>query len=152
MANIENFYSSVDTNVLNRLCKNTNLKNLINLSVQTDIYIFNKKYKKWQLKSKDQLLKECNKVKKHELKLSSTMLSNLAKLNNHTCITDIKTINNHLENKLDNIEKIITCINHIDEFTNSDSIDDIKTFKPTIIDLDLDLNLISNKYIECYTN
>ena len=155
MANIKNdiqindFYSSVDTNVLNKLCKNNNLKNLINLSIQTDIYIFNKKYKKWQLKSKDQLLKECNKVKKHELKSSSIMLSNLAKLNNYTCITDIKKINNQLENKLDNIEKIITYINHIDNLTNSsDSNNNIDSFKPTIVDL----HSISNKYIECYTN
>jgi hypothetical protein len=149
MSNIQEFYSSVDTNILNKLCKNTNLKNLINLSAQTDIYVFNKKYKKWQLKSKDILLKECNKVKKHELKLSATMLSNLAKLNNHTCITDIKMMNNKLENKLDNIEKIMTCINHLDDSTNlSDSIDDINTFKPTIVDLEP----VSNKYIECYTN
>ena len=44
------------------MCKNNNLKNLINLSTQTDIYVFNKN----KLKDTDKLLKECQQIKKNE--------------------------------------------------------------------------------------
>ena len=89
--NIDNFYSSIDSNYLDNLCKNSNIKNLINLSVYSDIDIFNKK--KTKLKSKTRILKDCE-IKKNE---SMNMISNLAKIN----------INN-------NIDNIIKCINKID--------------------------------------
>jgi len=43
--NIVKYYSSIDKDIINILCKNEILKNLIKLSTETDIYIFNKKYK-----------------------------------------------------------------------------------------------------------
>ena len=89
--NIDNYYSSVDSNYLEDLCKDSNLKNLIKLSVSSDIDIFNKK--KTKLKSKKRILKDCEN-KKNE---SMCMISNLAKIN----------MNN-------NIDKIIKCINNLD--------------------------------------
>ena len=77
--NIVKYYSSIDKDIINILCKNEILKNLIKLSTETDIYIFNKKYKNWQIKTKNKLLKECTNTKKKEIMTSSYLLSNLAK-------------------------------------------------------------------------
>jgi hypothetical protein len=149
---IDKYYSSIDKGLINNLCQNNNLKNLINLSTQTDIYIFNKKNKKWQLKSKDKLLKECEQIKKKELKVSSSMLSNLAKLSNIDDSNTVKTICQNLENKILNIDKIMSCINNletqINKTPNSDnyigSIEPIKQtqpinpnkYKPNIVSFD----------------
>jgi hypothetical protein len=124
MEEINKYYPSIDKNVLTDLCKNNNLKNLINLSTQTDIPIFTKN----KLKKKEKLLKECEKIKKQELKKSSTMLSNLAKLNQLTemKVENIQTIYKKLEDKITTIDKIIDYVNVL-----SDE---------------------SEKYIECYSN
>ena len=135
--NIDQYYASVDKKILTNLCKNDKLKNLINLSSQSDIYIFNKKNKKWQLKTKEKLLKECNQIKKKEIKSSSSMLSNLAKINNND-VKKIKNICNNLENRITNIDLIIDHINDIDSEIDYN-------FIPTIIDL-------NDSYIECYSN
>lgn len=143
---IDKYYSSIDKIILNNLCENENLKNLINLSTQTNLYIFNKKNNKWILKSKNKLIKECNKIKKKELKNSLSMLSNLAKLNVDSNIknnqsTSIKYIYLNLENKIDSIEKIIDCVNNLD--TNPSTKCDY-----------INIPSLSHKndYIECYSN
>jgi len=135
---IDKYYSSIDKSLLNNFCKNSNLKNLINLSTQTDIYIFNKKNKKWQLKSKNVLLKECDQIKKKELKVSSSMLSNLAKLNNTNDFNTVKSICQNLENKISNIDKIITYINNLDGMSPINSpelnlISNPNKYKPNIV-------------------
>ena len=50
-----NIYENVDKQYIDNLCKNSNLKNLILLSSQSNINIFNKKNKKWSLKSQDKI-------------------------------------------------------------------------------------------------
>ena len=115
---IDQYYYSVDKNLISNLCKNNNLRNLIKLSTVSDLYVFNKKNKKWYLKSKDKLLKECENIKKKELKSSSTMLSNLAKLNTVHNVIEVKDICETLQNKISNIDNIIKCLNHIDSFVD----------------------------------
>ena len=66
-----------------------NLKNLINLSSQYDIKLFNKK--KMSIKSKDILVKEFEKRKNKEVKNSSYILSNLSKISNNN-IEDVKCV------------------------------------------------------------
>lgn len=168
LKSLNDYYSSVDKNLLENLYKNNNLRNLINLSSKTDLYIFNKKNKKWQLKSKDKLLKECNQIKKKEIKESSIRLSNLAKLTNNNEYNSVTSIYNTLQSKIADIDKIVNCINHID--TSSESINQ-DFFKPNIVSFDeipinkkestINLNLeIDSKsessccenYIECYGN
>jgi len=168
LKSLNDYYSSVDKNLLENLYKNNNLRNLINLSSKTDLYIFNKKNKKWQLKSKDKLLKECNQIKKKEIKESSIRLSNLAKLTNNNEYNSVTSIYNTLQLKIADIDKIVNCINHID--TSSESINQ-DFFKPNIVSFDeipinkkestINLNLeIDSKsessccenYIECYGN
>lgn len=130
-------YSSIDKSLINKLCQNNNLKNLINLSSLTDINIFNKKNKKWQLKSKDKLLKECELFKKKKLKISSSMLSNLAKLGNTYETENVKNICKELTDDISNIDKIINCIQNL-EHTNN---------QPVNSD-----NSSTDDYIECYSN
>mgnify|MGYP000023195332 CR=1 FL=1 len=105
--NIVKYYSSIDKDIINILCKNEILKNLIKLSTETDIYIFNKKYKNWQIKTKNKLLKECTNTKKKEIMTSSYLLSNLAKLNNIQNLNNVKIIYKNLEDKINNIDKFI---------------------------------------------
>jgi len=112
--NIVKYYSSIDKDIINILCKNEILKNLIKLSTETDIYIFNKKYKNWQIKTKNKLLKECTNTKKKEIMTSSYLLSNLAKLNNIQNLNNVKIIYKNLEDKINNIDKFINYINGID--------------------------------------
>ena len=168
--NINKYYNSVDTNYINNLCKNSNLKNLINLSIQTDLYIFDKKRKKNKLKDKICLLKECDKIKKKEIKNSSHMLSNLAKIcKNNDDIYDnpvtekIKNIYKDLENKINNIDKIVNVIKiiDIDDTNNSKNYEINNLSEPIFINLSetknkdniIKLNLSSSeKYIEFYSN
>ena len=91
--NIIKYYSSIDNDLLDDLCKNSNIKNLINLSTYSDINVFNKKKNKVYLKTKNILLKECESAKKKSL-------LNLAKLG---------------DNKIDNINKIIVCLKNLDK-------------------------------------
>ena len=81
--NIDKYYSSVDKNVINHLCTDNNIKNLIHLSINTELNPFNKSKKKWNLKSKRKLLKECENIKKKEVKEISFHLNNLSKLGNN---------------------------------------------------------------------
>lgn len=124
----ESIYNNVDKTYINNISKNSNIKNLILLSSQSNLNIFNKKNKKWSLKSQEKIIKDCESLKKKETKLSSSLLSNLAKLNSNT--NEIKNICNKLENRIENLDKIIDCVKNIDE---------IKTES-------------SDSYIECYSN
>lgn len=110
--NIDKYYSTVDKNVINNLCTDNNIKNLIHLSAKTDINPFNKCKKKWNLKSKNKLLKECENIKKKEFKEIYYRLNNLSKLGNNN-IDDLKNIYKNSENKMDTLHKLINCINNI---------------------------------------
>ena len=43
--NIENYYKNIDKPIINDYINNFNLKNLLDLSTITDLYVFNKKKK-----------------------------------------------------------------------------------------------------------
>jgi hypothetical protein len=130
---------SIDKKLLTKFCKDDNLKNLIHLSSQNDINIFNKK---WQLKSKDKLLKECEQIKKKEIKTSSFKLSNLAKLNENN-ISSVNEICNNLQQKIVNIDKIVSCINNIN------TKNEISIFTGENIPK---ISESSSDYIECFSN
>ena len=130
------YYSSVDKNLLENMFKNNNLKNLISLSTKTDLHVFNKKNKKWQLKSKDKLLKECNQIKKKEIKESSLMLSNLAKLSKINEYNSVSDIYSNLQSKIASIDKIVDCINNIGLSSESNDKESNENFKPNIVRFD----------------
>ena len=135
MEEINKYYPGIDKNILSDLCKNNNIKNLINLSTQTDIQVLNKN----KLKKKEKIIKECEKVKKQELKKSSMMLSNLAKLNQDN---DIKTVNKEI-NVLENVQTIYKNLEN--KISNIDKIIDYAKV------LEVDKTETEN-YIECYSN
>jgi hypothetical protein len=118
--NIDKYYSSVDKNVINHLCTDNNIKNLIHLSINTELNPFNKSKKKWNLKSKRKLLKECENIKKKEVKEISFHLNNLSKLGNNN-IDNLKNIYKKSENKMDTLHKLINCINNIDLLSQESS-------------------------------
>lgn len=142
---IINHYSLVDKNTINTLCANDNLKNLILLSTKTDINVFNKKYKKWQLKDRDKLLKECEQIKKKELKNSSLMLSNLAKLNQTNETIKVQDICSNLEDRMTNLDQLIGCINNIESFKiQSNQMENINNLLNDSDKSDkLDINIVS---------
>jgi hypothetical protein len=136
--NINSYYPSIDKILLDNLCKNPNLKTLLLLSTETNVNIFNKKKNKWELKPNNKILKECEQSKKKEVKVSSSMLSNLAKLNSSS--TDVTNICHSLENKITNIDKMIDCVNTIGPL------------KEVSTRCKENLSESSDSFIECYSN
>jgi hypothetical protein len=53
---IENYYKNIDNPIINNYINNLNLKNLLELSTETNLYLFKKKKKSWILKDKRILL------------------------------------------------------------------------------------------------
>ena len=131
---INSYYSSVDKTVIGDLCKNPNLRTLLLLSTESNVNVFNKKKNKWELKPNNKILKDCEQSKKKEVKASSSMLSNLAKLNSTS--TEVTNVCHSLENKITNIDKMIDCVNTIGAI--------IEPTKP--------LSESSDSFIECYSN
>ena len=120
---IAKYYSSIDSPTINNLYRDDYFKNLIKLSTVTDLYIFCKKNKRWILKEKQTLLNECKKTKKREIKKSSYILGNLAKLCPNNSYEQIKLVNQDLEIKIKNIDNIISMIDdnnddYIEMFSN----------------------------------
>jgi septal ring factor EnvC (AmiA/AmiB activator) len=134
--NINSYYSSVDKTLLGDLCKNPNLRTLLLLSAKSNVNVFNKKKNKWELKTNDKILKDCEQSKKKEVKTSSSMLSNLAKLNSSS--TDVTNICHSLENKITNIDKMIDCVNTLKE--------------PNLLNTNKVPSESSDSFIECYSN
>ena len=128
---------------------NLSLKNLIHLSADSNINIFNKRKDKLIIKDKKRILKECESVKKKELKSSSSMLANLAKLNTINNKDSIKEICSNLETKINKIDQVIDCVNNLED-----------TFNLKIIDIsprndnneEVKLDFYQGKFIECYSN
>jgi len=106
-----------------------NLKNLTQLSQELNICIYNKRNK---LRSQNTLIKEIEKIKKKELKKTSSLLSNLAKLSQKGgTINNIDEVDTTVILLKDNISKM-------DEF--------IKILPAVYNNNDYD------NYIECYSN
>ena len=119
-------------------CEN-NLINLFKLkNVNINIYDINN-----NVKSKNNLLKECKYIKKKELKdikSSSSKLSNLIKLTggNINNINDLIIINNQINEKINNINNIDYVIDYIGTIKYNN-----KKIKE---------NIFSYPYIEYYSN
>jgi hypothetical protein len=107
---------------------NNNIKNLILLSNNTDLHLFNKKKNKWVLKNKDKLLKDYEKIKKKELKsleqIKKKELKELQQVNKrelkdtHGSLLHLAQLGNNnfsvFKHKIDILDKIYDCITHID--------------------------------------
>jgi hypothetical protein len=107
---------------------NNNIKNLILLSSNIDLNLFNKKKNKWVLKNKDKLLKDYEKIKKKELKsleqIKKKELKELQQINEnklidtHCSLSHLAQLGNNnfsvFKHKIDILDKIYDCITHID--------------------------------------
>ena len=81
------------------------IKNLVNLSTNNNINIYDKNNK---IKSKEKIINDCLKKKKKELKDISKVLLNLSKLSQ---FDNVKDVYSNYENKINNIDKIIKIVN-----------------------------------------
>ena len=71
------------------------------------MYKFNKKKKKWILKDKYKINKNCNNEKKNKLKNLSKIIKNMSKYPNDKTLEEIKTINKKFESEIQNLDNII---------------------------------------------
>lgn len=110
--NIENYYKNIEKPIIDNYVNNLNLKNLLNLSTITDLYLFTKKKKKneWKLKDKREILKECDIKRKKTIKEVSTSLNVLSKNKSTDLVKEIKIKNDKLLNKIENIDSFIETI------------------------------------------
>lgn len=110
--NIENYYKNIEKPVIDNYVNNLNLKNLLDLSTITDLYLFTKKKKKneWKLKDKREILKECDIKRKKTIKEVSTSLNVLSKNKSTNLVKEIKIKNDKLLNKIENIDSFIETI------------------------------------------
>jgi len=126
---IMNYYSTVEKPVITEFCKNVYFKNLLKLSTKIDLHLISKRNKKWCIKDTKNIINECNKKKKKEIKDTVSALSNLAKLCPKNSVLQLKETNTKLEDKLSNIDSLIEHIK-----------------------LNLDTDESEDEFLECYSN
>jgi hypothetical protein len=124
MNNIEKYYKNVDKPVIDNYTNNFNLKNLLELTSITDLYVFTKiKNNQWKLKDKNKLLQECQKKKNNKIKEVTTSLKALSKCTTQNKF-DIKNKNNEILDEINNIDNLIETIekeypeNYLEIFSN----------------------------------
>ena len=122
---IENYYKNINKNIINNYVKEYNLKNLLELTTITDLYIFSKKKNnEWKLKEKNLLIKECEYKRKIKIAEINKELKNLSKKKN--IIVEVKKKNSNILNQIETIDNLINTIekeypnieNFIEKFSN----------------------------------
>lgn len=118
------------------------IKNLINLSNIINIDLFKINRKKWVIKDRRQLIRECNKEKKKTLKNLSKNITNVAKNIGKDDVSkfDIETINNQYYDRVNNIDSMIN------ELT-SEKTENLKNLTFPITEL-----VNNSSYIDIYEN
>lgn len=111
MDNIENYYKNIEKPIINDFLYKYNLKNLLELTTITDLYVFSKKRKnEWKLKEKSLLLKECEHKRKIKIEEINNQIKYLAKNKSKNIIVDIKNKNNNILSDIENIDILIETI------------------------------------------
>ena len=133
---IKDYYKEIDNpkkNIIIEQCeKKPEFRNFINDCKDLNIYLFKQKKDKWSLKTKRQLLNECENKKKKYLKKYKNNLANLAKLNSNKEI-----INKSNENHND----FLKTIKKINKIENDNNLNELKKIFSS-----------SHKFIEIYSN
>lgn len=120
--NLENYYKNIDKPIINDCLNKFNLKNLLELSTITDLYIFTKQKKKeWKLKEKRLLLKECDTKRKQKLKEVSDSINELAKNKSKNLLLEVKKKNNVLLDEIETIDTLIETIEKDYPIINTDN-------------------------------
>ena len=111
MDNIENYYKNIEKPIINDFLYKYNLKNLLELTTITYLYVFYKKRKnEWKLKEKSLLLKECEHKRKIKIEEINNQIKYLAKNKSKNIIVDIKNKNNNILSDIENIDILIETI------------------------------------------
>jgi hypothetical protein len=109
--NLENYYKNIDKPIINDCLNKFNLKNLLELSTITNLYVFTKQKKKdWKLKEKRMLLKECDIKRKQKLKAVTESINELSKNKSKDLLLEVKKKNNLLLNEIETIDTLIETI------------------------------------------
>ena len=108
--NLENYYKNIDKPIINDCLNKFNLKNLLELSTITDLYVFTKQKKEWKLKEKKMLLKECNNKRKHKIKEVYDCINELTKNKSNKILVEVKQKNNILFDEIERIDSFIEII------------------------------------------
>jgi hypothetical protein len=115
MLDLTKYYTSIDEPVLNEFCKNNYIRLLLELSAKTKLPVLQKKYKRWIIKDKYDIITQCKKIKRQEIKQTMNLLTKLADKIKPNVISEIKELNTKLEDKINNINMIIDHISSSEE-------------------------------------
>ncbi len=110
-SDIETYYKNIDKPFMNDCVNKYNLKNILELSTLTNLYMFSKKKnKEWKLKEKINLLKECQNKRKNLIKNISKDFLKLIILKENNDIKKIKDNSFIFFNELEKIDLLIFSI------------------------------------------
>ena len=84
-----------------------NLKNILKINNDNNLFKYDKIKKKWVLKDKYKIIKNCNNEKKNKLKNFSKMINNLSKIPNENTLKNIRDLNKKFELEIENLDNII---------------------------------------------
>ena len=121
---IQNYYSELDTNILDNLKKlyhiDNKFKRFIDITIKYNIYLFKKNKNKWNFKNrthikKDYLMKKKTILRKHASNIISISKGNLDDINN-----SINDLNSNFNNDLKNLDEVINLYNNISDLNNFD--------------------------------
>jgi len=118
---IKIYYKNIDEPIINNYLNDDKIKNLLHLSLKSDLYLFKKNKNKWKLKNTRQIVSECKK-KKEKLKYISLNLKSLNK-KNHIPTKEVKIINDKLINDMTTLDSIINNINNTNNIIDNLLID-----------------------------
>lgn len=108
--NIENYYKNINKHIIDDYVTKYDLKNLLELTTMSDLYVFSKKKNnEWKLKEKKILLKECEYKRKIKIAEINKELKYLAKTKLKNII-DVKNKNNNILNDIETIDNLIETI------------------------------------------
>jgi len=119
---IKIYYKNIDEPIINNYLNDDKIKNLLHLSLKSDLYLFKKNKNKWKLKNTRQIVSECKKKKKEKLKYISLNLKSLNK-KNHIPTKEVKIINDKLINDMTTLDSIINNINNTNNIIDNLLID-----------------------------
>jgi hypothetical protein len=115
MMDLTKYYTSIDEPVLNEFCKNDYVRLLLELSAKTKLDVLQKKYKRWIIKDKYDIITQCKKIKRKEIKQTMNLLTKLADKIQPDALSEIKELNTQLEDKINDINMIIDHISSSEE-------------------------------------
>lgn len=115
MMDLTKYYTSIDEPVLNEFCKNDYVRLLLELSAKTKLPVLQKKYKRWIIKDKYDIITQCKKIKRKEIKQTMNLLTKLADKIEPHALSEIKELNTKLEDKINDINMIIDHISSSEE-------------------------------------